>query len=130
MLQQQEKEQEKAMSAPESASQQLYGRLCQLMREQQPYTDSELNRDIVAHMLGPNYNAVAAAIREFADGATLGEFLDDWRIRHAAGLLRDSNDPVGLVGEMSGFASRSHFNTLFREKFKLSPTEYRKAARG
>ena len=130
MLQQQEKEQEKAMSAPESASQQLYGRLCQLMREQQPYTDSELNRDTVAQMLGTNYNAVAAAIREFADGATLGEFLDDWRIRHAAALLRDSNDPVGLVGEMSGFASRSHFNTLFREKFKLSPTEYRKAARG
>ena len=130
MLQQQDKEQEKALSAPESPSQQLYGRLCQLMREQQPYTESELNRDAVAQMLGTNYNAVAAAIHEFADGATLGEFLDDWRIRHAAALLRDSNDPVGLVGEMSGFASRSHFNTLFREKFKLSPTEYRKAARG
>ena len=130
MMQRQEQEQEKALSAPESPSQQLYGRLCQLMREQQPYTESELNRDAVAQMLGTNYNAVAAAIREFADGATLGEFLDDWRIRHAAALLRDSNDPVGLVGEMSGFASRSHFNTLFREKFKLSPTEYRKAARG
>ena len=130
MMQRQEQEQEKALSAPASASQQLYARLCQLMREQQPYTDSELNRDAVAQLLGTNYNAVAAAIHEFADGATLGEFLDDWRIRHAAALLRDSNDPVGLVGEMSGFASRSHFNTLFREKFKLSPTEYRKAARG
>lgn len=130
MMKRQEEEQEKALSAPASASQQLYGRLCQLMREQQPYTDSDLNRDSVAQMLGTNYNAVASAIREFADGATLGEFLDHWRIRHAAALLRDGNDPVGLVGEMSGFASRSHFNTLFREKFKLTPTEYRKAARG
>lgn len=130
MMQQEAREQEKALSAPASPSQQLYSRLCQLMREQQPYTDSDLNRESLAQMLGTNYNAVAAAIREFSDGATLGEFLDDWRIRHAAALLRDGNDPIGLVGEMSGFASRSHFNTLFRDKFKLTPGEYRKAARG
>lgn len=112
-----------------SPSQQLYNRVCQLMREQQPYTDSDLNRDSLAQMLATNYNAVAAAIRECADGQTIGDFLDDWRIRHAAQLVANSNDPVGLIAEQSGFSSRSHFNTLFREKFKMTPSEYRNIAK-
>jgi len=130
MIEQENKEQDKVLSsAPASASQQLYTRICQLMREQQPYTSSDLNRESLSEMLGTNYNAVAAAVREFSDGMTLGDFLDDWRIRHAASLLRESDEPIGLVGEMSGFASRSHFSTLFRAKFKLTPGEYRKVAR-
>ncbi|MBQ8460978.1 MAG: hypothetical protein IJ543_01005 [Bacteroidales bacterium] len=30
---------------------------------------------------------------------------------------------------MSGFRSRSHFNTLFRDKFKLTPSEYSRVAK-
>lgn len=112
-----------------SPSQQLYNRICQLMREKQPYTDSDLNRDSLAQMLATNYNAVAAAIRECADGQTIGDFLDDWRVRHAAQLVATTNDPVGLIIEQSGFSSRSHFNTLFREKFKMTPSEYRNIAK-
>ena len=112
-----------------SPSQQLYNRICQLMREQQPYTDSDLNRDSLAQMLATNYNAVAAAIRECADGETIGDFLDDWRIRHAAQLVAETNNPVGLIAEQSGFSSRSHFNALFREKFKMTPSEYRNIAK-
>ena len=88
-----------------------------------------LSRDSLAQMLATNYNAVAAAIRECADGQTIGDFLDDWRIRHAALLVATTNDPVGLIVEQSGFSSRSHFNTLFREKFKMTPSEYRNIAK-
>ena len=130
-VQQMLQEQEKSLAPVEnlSASEQLYHKICQLMREQQPYTDGDLNREALAQMLGTNYNAVASAIKENADGQTLSEFLDDWRIRHAAALLRDTDEPMGLVAEMSGFRSRSHFNTLFREKFKFTPREYSKLAR-
>jgi AraC-like DNA-binding protein len=88
-----------------------------------------LSRDSLAQMLATNYNAVAAAIRECADGQTIGDFLDDWRVRHAAQLVATTNDPVGLIVEQSGFSSRSHFNTLFREKFKMTPSEYRNIAK-
>ena len=110
-------------------SQQLYRRLCDLMREKQPYTNNDLNRETLAQMLGTNFIYVADAIRECTGGMTLSDFLDDWRIRHAAQMLADTDEPVGLVTEMSGFTSRSHFNTLFREKFKMTPTEYRKVAK-
>ena len=88
-----------------------------------------LSRDSLAQMLATNYNAVAAAIRECADGQTIGDFLDDWRVRHAAQLVATTNDPIGLIVEQSGFSSRSHFNTLFREKFKMTPSEYRNIAK-
>ncbi|MBQ9410003.1 MAG: AraC family transcriptional regulator, partial [Bacteroidales bacterium] len=39
-----------------------------------------------------------------------------------------TDEPVGIISDLSGFSSRSHFNTLFREKFKMTPTEYRKVA--
>ncbi|MCR5351869.1 MAG: helix-turn-helix transcriptional regulator, partial [Bacteroidales bacterium] len=117
-----------APTAPQTPSLQLYQRICRLMQEQQSYTDSDLNRESLASLLGTNYNAVADAIREGAGGKTLGDFLDDWRLRHAARVLAETDEPIGLVVELSGFKSRSHFNALFREKYKLTPSEYARAA--
>ena len=99
------------------------------MKEERPYTNSNLRREDLAQMLGTNFIYVADAIRECTGGKTLSDFLDEYRVRHAAHLLANTDDPVGLVTEMSGFASRSHFNTLFREKYKMTPSEYRKIAK-
>ena len=117
---------------PETAlsnTQQLYQRIVRLMTEQKPYTDSNMNRDSLAQMLGTNYNLLADAIRECANGQSIGDFIEDWRLRYAAQLLAETNHSIGLVMEMSGFVSRSHFNTIFRQRFKMTPSEYRKATR-
>jgi len=119
---------EKSLSN-ESASHMLYRRLLELMLNDRPYTDCDLKREDLAQMLGTNYNYVADAIREFNDGQSLGDFLDDWRIRYASELLSDTDEPVGLIIDKSGFQSRSHFNILFREKFKMTPSEYRVIAK-
>jgi AraC-like DNA-binding protein len=81
-------------------------------------------------MVSTNYNLLANAIRECANGQSIGDFIEDWRLRHAAQLLAETDKSIGLVMEESGFASRSHFNTLFRERFKMTPSEYRKATNG
>lgn len=127
MLEQEKKAVETLEVIPVSAlsgSKRLYQRIVKLMQEQKPYTDSGMNRETLAHLLGTNYNLVADAIRECAGGQTIGDFIDDWRLRHAAMLLAQTDEPIGLIVEMSGFKSRSHFNTLFRERFKLTPSEY------
>jgi len=113
-----------------SGNQQLYQRIVSTMKEQKPYTNSNLNRDNLAQMLGTNYNLVADAIRECANGQSIGDFIDEWRLRHAAKLLAETEDSIGLVMSASGFVSRSHFNTLFRKRYKLTPTEYRKISKG
>ena len=109
-----------------NARQKLFRRICVLMREQAPYTDCTLKREDLARMLATNYNNVAEAIRECTGGQSLGEYLDGLRLKHAARLLASQDDPIGLITEMSGFQSRAHFNTLFREKYKMTPSEYRK----
>lgn len=132
MLEKEKEAEQTLVKTPEtalSASQQLYQRIVKLMEEQMPYTDSKMNRDTMAQMLGANYNQVANAIRECDNGQTVGDFIEDWRLRHAAQLLAETNKSIGIIIEESGFVSRSHFNTLFRERFKITPSEYRKATR-
>ena len=113
-----------------SASQQLYQSIVKLMKEQKPYTSSNMNRDSLAQMMNTNYNLLANAIRECANGQSIGDFIEDWRLRHAAQLLAETDKSIGLVMEESGFASRSHFNSLFRERFKMTPSVYRKVTNG
>jgi AraC-like DNA-binding protein len=50
-------------------------------------------------------------------------------VDHAARLLSETDEPIALIAEMSGFANRTSFNDKFRERFKMTPSEFRRAAR-
>lgn len=125
----QEKELTGSVKEPLTPNQKLYLQLIELMRSKQPYTDSGLTRENLSKMLGTNSRYLADAIRECAGNISLGEYLDNWRIRHAAKLLTETDESIGLVIDMSGLSSRSHFNALFREHYKMTPSEYRKISR-
>ena len=111
-----------------SQNQQLYRRLCELMKQSDVYTDADTNHETLARLLGTNYQYVYAALRECAD-TTPADFLNLHRIRHAAKLLSTTDNPVGLIIEMSGITNRSTFSRLFREHYSMSPSEYRNAAK-
>ncbi|MBQ6379798.1 MAG: AraC family transcriptional regulator [Prevotella sp.] len=110
-------------------NEQLFLRLTELMKKEQPYTDSELNRDTLASMLATNHRYVDEAIRECSDSPSTKAFIDGYRVDHAARLLTDTDEPIALIAEMSGFANRTSFNERFRERYKMTPSEYRKAAK-
>ena len=112
-----------------SATQQLYLRICQLMENEKPFTNAELSREELAQQLGTNYKYVADAIRECSDGMTLTDFLNHHRLAYAAHLLATTGDAVTLIADLAGFNNRSYFNRLFRERYKLTPSEYRKVAK-
>ena len=48
--------------------------------------------------------------------------------KEGARLLSETDEPINLIAEMSGFASRTYFNEKFRERFKMTPSEFRKAS--
>ncbi|MBR1548661.1 MAG: helix-turn-helix transcriptional regulator [Prevotella sp.] len=112
-----------------TATQQLYLRICQLMDNEKPFTNAELSREELAQQLGTNYKYVADAIRECSDGMTITDFLNHQRLGYAAHLLATTSDAVTLIADRAGFNNRSYFNRLFRERYKLTPSEYRKAAK-
>ena len=112
-IEQREREQQQSIqqleSAPEeslTAEQQLYCRLCALMAEQQPYTDENLNRDMLAQLLGTNAKYVVQAIRDCSHGETVGDFITRYRLEHVAHLLKTTDDPIGVIGELFGIPSR------------------------
>lgn len=49
------------------------------------------------------------------------------RLLLAKRLLTDTALPIGEIAFASGFSSLTRFNTLFRERYRLSPTQIRKS---
>ena len=106
---------------------QLYKRLCALMEDPAVFTDPDANHETLARLVGTNYKYVYDALHECAD-TTPADFINHYRIRHAAMLLTTTDQPVGLIAEQCGIASRPTFNRLFREHYSMTPTEYRNAS--
>ena len=134
-IEQREREQQQSIqqleSAPEeslTAEQQLYCRLCALMAEQQPYTDENLNRDMLAQLLGTNAKYVVQAIRDCSHGETVGDFITRYRLEHVAHLLKTTDDPIGVIGELSGISSRVTLSRVFRNAYGMTCREYRQVS--
>ena len=134
-IEQREQEQQQSIkqleAAPEeslTAEQQLYRRLCALMAEQQPYTDENLNRDMLAQLLGTNAKYVVQAIRDCSHGETVGDFINRYRLEYVAHLLKTTDDPIGVIGELSGIPSRVTLARLFRNAYGMTCREYRQVS--
>jgi len=111
-----------------TANQQLYRRLCELMKDPDIFTDPGTNHETLARLLGTNYQYIYAALRECAD-TTPADYLNRLRIQYAAQLLEKSDDPIGLIIEQSGFTNRTTFARLFAAYYSMTPSEYRKISR-
>ena len=59
-------------------------------------------------------------------GMPFTQYLNDFRLEKAAGLLRTTLLPVTDVAQQCGFDNISYFNRLFRKKYHGTPGAYRK----
>ena len=108
--------------------QKLFRRLCTLMTEQKPYTDENLNRDILAQLLGTNAKYIDQAIHDCSHGETTGNFINRYRLEHVARLLKTTDDPIAIIGELSGIPSRATLARLFRNTYGMTCSEFRQTA--
>lgn len=54
------------------------------------------------------------------------QYLLNIRLKHAEMLLRNTNQQIADISFSSGFNSIEHFATVFKQKFKHTPSSYRK----
>jgi AraC-like DNA-binding protein len=65
--------------------------------------------------------------REFkrASGMTLGNYLNQIRMRHAVELLEETSKPIAAIALQLGFSDQSHFDRRFRQTFGWTPSQHR-----
>ena len=86
-----------------------------------PWTVERLARGV-----GMSRSAFASRFKRVV-GKTPLDHLTEWRMAHAARLIRDSQDmKLDSIAQSVGYESESSFRKAFRKVMKRSPREYRK----
>ena len=119
-----EEEEEEPQTDTQEKSNELFSRIVKLMEEEKLYTNEELSRDMLAGKLCTNYKYVVKAIKD-STGNSMTIFINDYRLGHASRLLRETDESIAIVAELSGFSHRS-LTRHFQAKFGITPSEYRR----
>jgi AraC family transcriptional regulator len=86
-------------------------------------TLAAIGREVGAHPVH-----VAQVFRR-SQGCTIGEYLRKLRIEFACRELAGSDASLSRIAAESGFADQSHFSRTFKALTRMSPSQYRVAAR-
>ena len=65
------------------------------------------------------------SVSEFGMG--ISEYIKEERLKLAAGKLAGTTVPISQISEEVGIPDTNYFSRIFREKFGMTPREYRKA---
>lgn len=88
--------------------------------------DTHFNIDAVATSLAMSHKTFYRKFKSLT-GLTPVEFVRDMRLQRAKQLLDAGGSNVSEVAYAAGFGNPKYFSTCFREKYRVSPSDYVKA---
>jgi AraC-like DNA-binding protein len=109
-------------SMTENMDQQLLNSIEQYV--QQNMSRGTINLEEMAESMGMNMKPFFQKVFEMT-GKTPAEIVRDLRLRHACILLQRTNINMSELASHVGFATGDHFINLFKERFGMTPSEYR-----
>lgn len=115
-------------AAPGRASPAL-ARLTQAMAEQHAYRREGLTLAALAQALDLREGALRSLINQELGYRNFNDFLHHYRLQDAAARLTSEDLPILSIALECGYGSIGPFNRAFRQRFGMTPTEYRAAAR-
>jgi AraC-like DNA-binding protein len=86
--------------------------------------DEELTVEAVTKELGYTRQYVSGRFHR-TTGRLLSHFLKEKRLEKAARLLKGGNMRVSQIARRCGFDSENYFRQQFRERFGMSPRQFR-----
>lgn len=96
------------------------------VKEQKLYLNYQLGRDDYAQLMGVDRNRFAAILKKFTSN-NLSTYLNDLRLEYSVTLFREHPDwPINRVAEESVLPRISTFYRLFKDKYGISPNNFRK----
>lgn len=106
----------------------LIAALLRSMREERLYADHDLRIATLASRLGVPEYRLRRTINQQLGYRNFNQFVNGFRIDEAARRLETDRElPILTIALDVGFRSVSSFNTAFRERFGMAPSEYRAA---
>lgn len=79
----------------------------------------------LAHSVGINPKKLSRDFQVLY-GMPIFEWLREYRLQKARSLLRDSDYPAEQIAQLVGYSNGANFSTAFKQRFQLSPRQYRK----
>ena len=107
----------------------LFTHMQQVIKAERLYLDPQFDRQAASNYFQITTRDVGAAFAQGSEYAKITDFINMLRLAHAQELM--TNQPEMSIDEVStasGFSVRRTFSRLFKEKFGLTPTEFREAA--
>lgn len=86
--------------------------------------DSGLQVETITQALGLSRVQLYRKVRALL-GYSVGDYIKHVRLKKAAALLCESDEPIANVAYAVGFASPAYFSTAFKAAYGCSPSEYR-----
>ena len=100
--------------------------ILQVIKEKKLYLDPQFDRQAASDYFQITARDVGAAFAQGSEYANITDFINRLRLDHARELMTTRPDmSIDEVATASGFSVRRTFSRLFKEKFGLTPTEYR-----
>lgn len=106
----------------------LKEKLLQIMQNEKPYLDSELNLIKLAELMQLSGHQLSYVINTGFE-ENFFYFINKYRVKQAEILLNNpkyDNLTILAIGFDSGFNSKTSFNTTFKKVTSYTPSEYRK----
>lgn len=82
----------------------------------------------IANAVGTYEKKLSRAFREHL-GVTVFEWIREQRFQIACKSLTESQMSIGDIAELTGYLGAANFTTAFRERFGVTPSQYRANAR-
>ncbi len=114
----------KPPSGADANAAQLEGAARDLLEGTGLYLDPDLTIQRLAKRLHVPVRGLSAAINE-SQGMNVSQYVNGFRLSHAADLLCRSDESIATVMAQSGFLTRSNFYREFQRVYGQSPAVYR-----
>lgn len=105
-----------------------YSRILNLMSEKELFTNPNLKLADLSNALGFSERNTSLIIKNYHKG-NFYDFLNSYRIEEAKRLFIEKQDELTISEVLYdvGFNSKSVFNTLFKKKVGMTPSEFKKS---
>ena len=105
---------------------QLYEFLRRIILEEKLYADPACDRQLLQDRFQLSKERLGAAFAQGSRYGTLKNFLNEARLQHSAKLLVENPEmSITEVATASGFGSYTVFARNFKQRFTITPTEFR-----